>query len=95
MIVIHFVKMNLDATTILSPRIAYVDTVTYFKIVQALTKHWLNLNQIKLDVLYMDKTIKIFVEKAGIRFSILKSAKQFSVENSPLLHSTNRVMLEG
>ena len=56
-LVIQRVKMNLDATTILSPRIAYVDTVTYFKIVQALTKQWMNLNQVKLelDVLSIEK----------------------------------------
>ena len=56
-IVIQPVRMNLDATTILSPRIAYVDTVTYFKIVQALTKQWMNLNQVKLelDVLSIEK----------------------------------------
>ena len=52
--------MNLDASTIPLPiKIAMdMDTVTYLKIVQALTtQNWLISNHIKLDVLYIDETI--------------------------------------
>ena len=52
-VVIQIVRMNLDAPTILSPLVYPLhirDTVTYFKIVQALTKQWMNLNQVKLEL---------------------------------------------
>ena len=55
-LVIHGVKMNLDANTFLSP-LRLITTVSYFKIVQALTKHYLYSIQLKLelDVLNIEK----------------------------------------
>ena len=55
--VIVNVKRNLVASTILT--LKEIGTVFYLKIVQALMRHWLNSNQVKLDVLYINKTIKI------------------------------------